>query len=133
MSDIDSARALEDAVIAGAVEFDPCLTMPEGLSEQGQRAWRRIMALALDTDFKDTGGCKAFYSPQEWRERGEEYGTESELIVVYDGGDLKYLFSMDAVYDFGNYAMLEKMADELEAIGMYYEECTGWYSAVYAA
>jgi hypothetical protein len=74
-----------------------------------------------------TGGCKPFYTSEEWLARDELYGTDSELVVVYDGGDL-YEF-------FGTYAMFpswyEKMSQALEKVGSYREACTGWYSAVY--
>lgn len=73
------------------------------------------------------GGCKAFYSPAVWRARGEEYGLESLLILVHDGGDLAPMCNMD-YEDFESYAQLR---DTLRPLGVYLENCTSWYSAVY--
>jgi len=106
------------------------LLMPEGLSEHGQRAWRVIVDALKERGLEDTGGCKVFYSPREWRERGEEYGTDSELIVVYDGADAKYLFSLDADMDM-SYRNTEYMNNKLHEAGLYAGECTCWYSAIY--
>lgn len=73
------------------------------------------------------GGCKAFYSPQEWIEKGEEYGARSTLILVHDGGDLAPYCN----YDYECYGLIEKMNKALGEFGYYIENCTSWYSAVY--
>ena len=62
--------------------------MPEGLSPKGEAAYDAIMACLKKHEATNTGGCRVFYSPQEWAERKETYGTKAELIVVHDGGDL---------------------------------------------
>ena len=73
------------------------------------------------------GGCRAFYSPKEWKERKEDYGLNSVLIVVHDGGDLaKYCNP-----DYESYSDCENLNKALEKIGYYLEGCTCWYSAVY--
>jgi hypothetical protein len=124
--------------------------MPDGLSEKGKAAYHTIMAVLKKHEATDTGGCKSFYSPAEWRERGERYGTESELIVVYDGGDLRRFFNMDAAYSvdcmvaeqykaqghplpegYKPYASYEGMQAELAKVGVFFEEATGWFAAVY--
>lgn len=116
--------------------------MPEGLSAEGVRAYETITAFLrerFDGDLPETGGCKTFYSPKEWAERGEEYGRSSVLIVVYEGSDVAPFFSLDACYEQARpgksncYARQEAMADKLGAIGLYSEECTTWYCAVYPA
>ncbi len=107
------------------------LAMPEGLSDLGRRAWRTIIDEALEAGTLYTGGCNAFYSPQAWRERGEEYGCDAELIVVYDGAELKYLFSLDACMATNSYSPVEIMQEKLSEAGLYAQECTGWYSAIY--
>ena len=73
------------------------------------------------------GGCKAYYTPDEWRERGESYGTESVLILVHDGSDLASYCNID----YGCVSRIEKLRIALEKNGYYVENCTGWYSAVY--
>lgn len=74
-----------------------------------------------------TGGCRAFYTPEEWRQRGEDYGRNSALIICHDGGEVGDFFS----YDHGNYERIDQMTNALRAIGYYAEQCTSWYSAVY--
>jgi len=111
---------------------------------------RKIAEIILKAAFGDSledasgGGCRAFYTPQEWHDQKEDYGTESKLIIVYDGGDLSYYMNMDKNYsiylmmrDEGveatPYASYEKVRKALEEAGYMVEECTSWYSAVYKA
>ncbi len=106
------------------------LSRPKGLSEIGNKAYDNIMKTIQSNESIYTGGCKTFYSPDEWRKRDELYGLESELIIVYDGGDVVKYFNLD--YDiYHNYIHTTKMTNELQKVGIYYEECTGWYSAIY--
>lgn len=76
------------------------LARPEGLSSLGNKAYDLIIETMKARGVgNDDVGCKVFYSPSEWRTRGEEYGNKSELIVVYDGGKHRSMFNMDACYD----------------------------------
>lgn len=73
------------------------------------------------------GGCRAFYSQEQWQKRGESYGREAALIVVHDGGDAAMFFNWD--YECEEAA---KMMDKaLSAIGYWAESCTCWYTAIY--
>lgn len=105
------------------------LEMPEGLSEQGHRAHAVIMRVLTEGESTHTGGCKAFYSPQEWAARGEEYGTHSHLVVVYDGGAHRKHFTLDEEC----YELTEEMQAALREAGLHFEECTTWYGAVYGS
>lgn len=133
--------------------IDNMLDKPECLSPAGARAYDAVIAhLNKNGRIKDisTGGCKAFYSPEEWQDRKELYGTKSVLVVVYDGGDLRRFFNMDAAYDssldykdflkgedrdlpkgFNMYGSVENMQESLRIAGFFAEECTGWYAAIY--
>ena len=111
-----------------------CLAMPRGLDAKGKEAYKAIIAFLKKRGMTYTGGCKVFYSPQEWRQRGEKYGLKSKLIITYDGGDHARAFSMDHCYVTGaasDYEPNEAMQKALKAVGCYAEECTGWYAAVY--
>jgi hypothetical protein len=120
------------------------LAMPMGLGDAGRRAYAIIVKYLKHHELTDTGGCKAFYSPAEWRDREEKYGTESHLVIVYDGGGIRPVFSMDAAYDLDcaiyqetrvsrtPYALYEGMQAKLREAGFYFEECTCWHSAVYS-
>ena len=76
----------------------------------------------------DGGGCRAFYSTKEWKERGESYGTSSLLILCHDGGDLGPVCN----HDYECYKAMEDFAGFLRNhYGVYVEQCTSWYSAIY--
>jgi hypothetical protein len=116
-------------------DTNPDLTMPAGLDDKGQKAYQIIVEY-LQANKLTTTELRAFYAPTEWRERGEEYGGESHLVVMYDGAtSLKRVFSMDACYASGRaegYKHYEAMQDKLAEAGLFFEECTQWYSAIYA-
>ena len=120
------------------------LAMPEELAEPGRRAYEIIVAYLQEHDCADTGGgSKAFYSPVEWSARNESYGQKSHLVVVH-GGAMRPVFSMDAAYDLDctayqetgktrvPYSLYEGMQKRLRAAGLYFEECTRGYCAIYS-
>ena len=94
--------------------------IPEGLSTLGLLAAEAFRQQAVQQGLTHAGGCKVFYSPEEWRARGEAYGAESELVVVYDGSEARYLAEFN-----------DGMARALEKEGLFVECCTHWYAAVY--
>ena len=104
-------------------------TIPEGLSDKGRKAAETLIELAKSLMGEDAsgGGCRAFYTPEEWADRGERYGLKAELIVVHDGGDLAPLLNLD----YGAYNLFDKQCQALQAHGVYAEGCTGWYTAIY--
>jgi hypothetical protein len=112
------------------METNKDFAIPEGLSGLGRKAAETIITHVC-ADFPDAsgGGCRAFYTPDEWRARGEQYGADAELIVVHDGGDLAPYFS----YDECCYDLLEGMVEALSPTGTYAEQCTCWYTAIYPA
>lgn len=103
------------------------LAMPEGLTAKGKKAYKAIMGLLESLGYTYTGGCKAFYSPKEWKQRGEDYGLQSVLIVVHDGGDLSAVFN-DMYAAPG---VMEAAGKALKDAGFYSEPCTCWYTAIY--
>jgi hypothetical protein len=119
------------------------LAVPKDLGDAGRRAYAIITAYLQEHDCADTGGCKAFYSPAEWSARNEAYGTKSHLVVVH-GGAMRSVFSMDAAYDLdcavyeetgqphAPYSLYDGMQAKLRAAGLYFEECTRGYCAIYS-
>ncbi len=73
------------------------------------------------------GGCRAFYSPDEWKERGEMFGTGSALILCHDGGELSYRCNWDKC----RIEEIRRFDDFIYTLGYYVESLTGWYSALY--
>lgn len=119
------------------------LAAPAGLSDAGRRAHEIIVAYLRDHGCADVDG-PVFHAPAAWA-KDHEYGARSHLVVSYDGaGAIRPVFSMDAAYDLdcahyrrtgasrAPYALYEGMQERLRAAGLYFEECTGWYSAIYS-
>jgi hypothetical protein len=105
---------------------NPDLHKPMDLTVDGREAYKVIVNYLEKHEMTDTGGCKAFYSPTTWKERGESYGDGSVLIVVHDGGDLAYLFNL--VHDCVSYREIKQ---ELDKAGFYPESMTCWATAIY--
>ena len=103
------------------------LAIPEGLSPEGRRAAETIAAFLIERGLTYTGGCTTFDSPQQWKDRGEDYGRDGVLIVVYDGSAVGRAFSLDRY----EYETVEAMRATLATVGVWPEECTCWYSAIY--
>ncbi len=101
--------------------------IPEDLSPEGKEAAKVILSFLEREGRLHSGGCRVFYSPQEWKDRGEEYGLESELIICHDGGDHAAVFNLD----YECYKLYDAMFDELQSAGFFPEGCTCWYSAIY--
>ena len=103
------------------------IAIPDGLSRKGRKAAEAILAVLRKHEMMDTGGCDTFYSPKAWLARGEQYGTNAELIVVYDGGAVRSFFEWEG-YD---HTLIEEMSAAIDGAGCWSEKCTCWYSAVY--
>lgn len=140
---------------------NPDLAKPANLSAQGEQAHAAIVAHLCEHNLaapSSTHGF-AFYAPTAWRARGEEYGRDSELILVYEGSALRSVFSLDGALESyeqvrdsaaylleefpsiaplvektvaqGPYVAYERMVAAMAKAGFYIEECTRWYAAVY--
>jgi len=96
--------------------------MPKKFTSQQQDIIRTIR----DT-VKNPVPDEVFYTPEEWKERREQYGTDSLLVVCHDGGDHAPFFNLD----YEAYARWEEMIAALRPLGVYSEQCTSWYSAIY--
>jgi hypothetical protein len=101
--------------------------IPAGLCAAGQTAAGVVAGFLADERIQYHGGGGKFYSPAEWRERGEEYGLGSLLLVTHDGGDHAGAFNSDYEQD----ELHQRLHDRLSAHGFYAQQCTSWYSAIY--
>lgn len=111
-------------------DFDPAVVAHDPTA----KAIAELVALFLSADLQSRAGrapsgcgCRAFYTPEQWRERGEEHGGDALLILCHDGGDLAPLCN----YDHCEYEAIERFAEALAARGLRVECQTTWYSAVY--
>ena len=101
--------------------------LPADLQGQGRLAAEAMVAFWRAEGALDAGGCRVFFSPQEWTARGEEYGRASLLVVVHDGG----MHAGSISYDREQYDRVAALDAALRPLGVYVEQCTSWYSAVY--
>lgn len=104
------------------------LAIPEGLSAKGRTAATVILRLIKKDKRTETGGCRAFFTPEEWWDRGNHYGKGCVLIVCHDGGSLASYFN----YDYRDYKAIDRMDAALSKHGYRAENCTSTYTAVYA-
>ncbi len=102
--------------------------IPEGLSPEGLKAAWVITDFFAKARRTGTGGCRTFYSPQQWKDRKEEFGCDSVLLVVHDGGDVAAVINPDYGCD---PRVRERLNTRLAEAGFYLEPCTCWYAAVY--
>ncbi|SEC70536.1 hypothetical protein [Tsukamurella tyrosinosolvens] len=102
--------------------------IPDGLSPKGRSAAETILAYLTETGRTYHGGGGRFYTPQEWVDRGEEYGTDSLLVITHDGGDHAPVFN----YAYDEPELGEELRRKLQPLGLFVEQCTSWSSAVYA-
>lgn len=101
--------------------------MPKGLCGFGITAVDIIRGTLRAEDALFTGGCKPFYSPDEWRDRDEwaTVGGEPKnvvLIVCHDGGDM-------SLYG-GRPNLWATLRRELHNAGYFVARGTGWWSYV---
>lgn len=99
----------------------------KALGSKGRAAAEAILAFLQEKNLTDHGGGGKFYGPEEWENRGESYGLGALLIVTHDGGDHAPAFN----WDYEAYDLVEDLRLALQKIGVYVEQCTSWYSAIY--
>jgi hypothetical protein len=104
------------------------LAIPKGLSTAGKLAAELILEVLKERDIEHTGGCKAFYSPKEWKARGEEFAQNAVLVVVYDGGSVGRCFE----YGKEDYKAIEAMDARLGEHDLRAECGTHWYAGIYS-
>jgi hypothetical protein len=101
--------------------------IPPELSIRGKEAAQLILDFLLAERLTGTCGCRAFYSPQQWKERGEEYGHDALLILVYDAGDIG--MCMDPAE--GQHELVDQFRENLDRHGFVIEPLSHWCSAIY--
>jgi hypothetical protein len=104
----------------------PSLAIPKGLSRKGRNAAYAILRVMKAHGLCNTGGCRAFYTPKEWEEKGNS-PTKSHLVVVFDGGDLYEIMS----YNSDCPSWKDEVDQALGALGVYAEAFNSWSCAVY--
>ena len=107
-------------------------TIPEGLNEHGSRAAELIRNFCLERHRTSTEQ-QVFHDPKTWDR--SEYGKESVLVVLHEGGDHDSCINLDGAYENGPRGDCYRLYEALDALlrknGLYLEQCYRWHSAVY--
>lgn len=102
---------------------------PPGLNEQQLAAYTAVMQYLTDRDLLWSGGQHVFKSPAQWSERNEEFGLDSLLIVLHDGGQHRPAFYVyEGIFE---RPLRAGMDGHLRSQGFRIVNCTCWYSAIY--
>ena len=130
LTDLDQlanvASLITPNLLDEVAELGPDFQMPDNLSVKGAAAYVAIVRQLIEMGLTEANG-RVFYSPKEWhRERGENYGLGSELVICHDG-PIGRAFS----YDQEDYKSIDKMVAALDPLELYTEQGTSWYSAVF--
>jgi len=125
----EQAAAIQTVIdeMPAAPPSDP-LAKPEGLSPAAVVAYELIVGF-IRRHKLSPGGVRTFYSPAEWKTRGEHYLHGAELIIVCDGGSVKraVLFAGE------DHRLREQFYVMLNQAGFHLEEGEHWYAGVYRA
>ena len=75
------------------------------------------------------------YSLVDSKEWDGEYGKGSVLILIHEEAESSAHTNMDGAYNYngGDYTSYEELMESLGKNGLYIEQCTLWYSAIYLA
>lgn len=101
--------------------------IPSGLAPAGRTAAEAITRFLVDNAITSHYSGGRFYTPQEWADRGEQWGREALLIITHDGGDHAPAFN----YDYEQDDLREGLRAALAAEGLYLEQFAQWCSGVY--
>lgn len=103
--------------------------VPTGLSRKARKLAVAIAKLAKQRDWN--AGQKVFWSPKEWKEKGEHHGLNAELVILHEGGNHAPFFSLDHSYDTGSYDQYEEQLKFLSQYGFFCEGLYTWSSGIY--
>jgi hypothetical protein len=103
----------------GIIPLEEELAIPDDIPQNVKNALLELRGFAGSLWDRPavTGGCKAFYSPQEWRDNGWQVNEKVLCVVCHDGGDLAPLFNLD----YQDYKAFDKMDQIFRRRGLYAE------------
>lgn len=113
----------------GVTPLEVELSLPEDIPQNVKDAISdlRLLAGSMCGRPPSTGGCKAFYSPQEWRDKGWVVDENVLCVVCHDGGDLAPLFNLD----YQDYKAFDQMDQIFRRRGLYAEAINSTQSNIY--
>lgn len=100
---------------------------PEDLSERGKIAYMIVRAWANKYELT-SGGNQVFQHPKE---NTSGYGEDSELVLIYDGGDMYSIFNC-----YGRPQQIviqDELNEKLAQNGLFMEFNNHWSASIYPA
>jgi hypothetical protein len=111
----------------GYQPFEKELQIPKGLSEKGRTVARQLRNMLQKEGDDDTGGCTAFYTPEQWRRKeGWDYSDKALLVVVFDGGGFAPYFNPS----YERTSCTNKVEDVLKGLGVWQDPMTHWSTTI---
>lgn len=125
LSERDSWEQLAEQY--GYTPLESELDIPEALSSDMRCIIRGLRYWLLNRGDAFTGGCKAFWTPDEWRDNGYGVNSKVECVIVHDGGSLAKYFNMDYM----DYKAFDDMHRFLNLRGYWAEAQTSCVTFIY--
>jgi hypothetical protein len=107
------------------LQVDWDFAIPYNLCSQGRSAAQAILGMLTEDNECWSGGCRAFFSPQEWRNKGHELIDRTVLVVLHDGGIMSEYF--DPVYGGQRY---ERQLQYLRENSFFAEHISHFYAEI---
>lgn len=104
--------------------------IPNGLTDRGKAAAQVIIDFCKQHDLESDQ--EVFFDPHHWM---GAFGDNSLLIVTHANTDASRALSLDGAYERNrrDYSLYDALYKQLASVGVYIEQCTKYYSAVYEA
>ena len=110
-------------------KLDSGWDVPTGLTRESRAIAYAIRKVAEQNQW-NSGGQKVFWSPAEWREKGERWNSDI-LNLLFEGGDHAPSFSLDYSYNRNGYSDYELMLELLKEHGVYSEQYFSWAGGIF--
>lgn len=116
-----------------------CNTLAEQCRDHGERVETADTLTIAIREWLSSKGIET--DPSDFRlydPHRDEYGQRSLLIITHEGTDAARAISLDGAYnayarpDQDCYGLYNQFVEYLDKMGVYIEQCTRWYSAIYA-
>lgn len=105
------------------------LRKPKYLSPAGEQAYGIIINFLSRHRLTYIGASQIFYSPAEWEDRKSKATKNCELIIAYDGSELRDIFNLEFA-SYNGYKFYNELRQELSEAGLACKECGNWFTAI---
>lgn len=108
--------------------FEDELAIPQDVPVEVQDFCRDLRNSMRALGEEWCGGCKAFYSPDEWaRVNGSPVSRSTLLVIIHDGGNMAPRFNLD----YEQYALYSSIDPMLRTRGLWRDHMSSVESRIY--